>query len=149
MKITTRFKRFVKPHFDVPKWVSLDEMSGNITNIVDYGKTLFIPQQASYVETFEEACKRLNLSEADLKKRRKEFIRLQILYTFFALGVAAYAYDLLLSGNFLCVIICLSLILVIFSQIFRYNFWAFQIKNRKLGCTFKDWLSQFRKGSAL
>lgn len=145
MKIARSVKKFVKPHVDIPKWVALDDMSDSITNVVDLGKTLFIPQKATFQETFEEALVRLNLTEADVAKREKEFIRLQFIFGGFALLVFAYCVYLLLESNFVCAVICFALISIILSQVFRYNFWAFQIRKRKLGCTFQEWLFHFYK----
>lgn len=125
----------------VDKWISLDylkETTGHIRSILD---DILIPKRARYSETFEEAMKRLSLTEADLVRQERDFTRL--FYFFVALSTAIILYGLYLAfkGSFVPALIAFCLSLYSFSQAFRFHFWLFQIKHRKLGCTIKEWFN--------
>ena len=145
MKITQGIKKIIKPHVDAPTWVDLNFLSSSITNLVNTFKKVGIPKQATYQEEFEEAVSRLNLTEEILNNRLKEFRRLQFIFMMLALFSIFYLIILLLKHKFPNAIICSSFILIISSQSFRDKFWIFQIKQRKLGCTFKEWTRHLTK----
>lgn len=143
MKIGQTVKNIVKPHIDASTWVGLPFLSQSITHVADMTKGLVIPQQATYQETFEEAMTRLNLTEEDLQRRLKEFRNIQLIFLILAVCAIAYFLWSFLNGIFSNALICLAVFALTCSQLFRYNFWAFQIKQRRLGCTFKQWYSHF------
>ncbi|MBI5447527.1 MAG: phosphoesterase [Gammaproteobacteria bacterium] len=143
MKITQTVKKVVKPHVDAPSWVDLQFLSKSITSVADMMTGLVVPEKATYHETFEEACVRLNLTEEDLQQRLKQFQRIQWVFISLALLTFAYFLWLIFHAAYNSAVICLAVISVTCSQIFRYNFWAFQVKQRKLGCTFKEWCLHF------
>ncbi len=145
MKIGRTIKNIVKPHVDAPTWVDLNFLSKSITSLVELGNGLIIPQKATYQETFDEAVTRLNLTEEDIQKRLKQFERLQVFFLLLILFALSYCIYLLIEGTFTGALLCLSVVVITFSQVFRYNFWAFQLKQRKLGCTFKEWINHLTK----
>lgn len=125
----------------VDKWVSW----GYLTETADRFKTILsdiaIPKKATYSETFKDAMQRLDLSEEDLQARKKEFTRLFYFFIGLAITVIIYALYSALKGHLLPSLISFCLSLYCLTQAFRFHFWLFQIKNRKLGCTFKEWLN--------
>lgn len=124
----------------VDKWMSwnyLSETSSRIKNTVtDIAK----PQRAKYHETFEEAMLRMNLTEADLIKRKKEFTRLFYFFITIGLAIIGYAVFMATKGLFAACLISFCLSGFSFAQAFKWHFWLFQLSHRKLGCTFKEWL---------
>jgi len=140
MKIGKGIKRVAKPFVDVPTWVGYAQLKDYAKNIGKNVSSLFIPKKAERVETFEEAMARLKLTEADLIARQKEFKRLILIFSFIGLILLGYTFYLLMDGSFRGAIASFALTLLIFSYSFRYHFWLFQIRQRKLGCTLREWL---------
>ncbi|HEV2613501.1 MAG TPA: type IVB secretion system protein IcmV [Gammaproteobacteria bacterium] len=93
-------------------------------------------------ETFEEALVRLQLSEADIERRKSQFQRLASIYLILGVVVFLYMVYLIFKKAFFPVIGCLGILLITFSLYFRYSFWLFQMRERRLGCTFFEWLSE-------
>ncbi len=147
MKVGRTVKNIVKPHVDATTWVDLDSLSKSITGVVALATSLVVPQKATYQESFEEAVARFNLSEADINKRLKQFEQIQVVFLVLILFSMSYCIYLLTKGAIPGAIVCLAVVAITFSQVFRYNFWAFQLKQRKLGCTFKEWLNHLTKRS--
>ncbi len=125
----------------VDKWVSLEYLSETADNFKVILLDSIIPKKATYTETFEEAMKRLELTEADLVMRQKEFT--QLFYFFLTLSVLIIGYALYLSftSSMITTLIAFCLSIYTLAQSFRFHFWLFQLKNRKLGCTIKEWMN--------
>lgn len=125
----------------VDKWVSLDYLSETAENFKVILLDSVIPKKATYSETFEEALKRLELTEADLLQRQKEFSQLFYFFMTLSLVIMFYGLFLAFTSTMAATLIAFCLSLYTFSQAFRFHFWLFQLKNRKLGCTIKEWLN--------
>jgi intracellular multiplication protein IcmV len=82
---------------------------------------------------------RLNLTEQDIQKRQLEFRRLLILYVACAVFLFCYAFYLAWQRSVHGATACFVITIVSLTQVFRYHFWMFQLKKRKLGCTFREW----------
>ena len=67
-------------NFKVTSWLGIEQIKDSTNSVKDFGRTIFIPQQAEHKETFEEALVRLNITAEQLDQRRKEFTRLMIIY---------------------------------------------------------------------
>lgn len=141
MGFWSRTKKVVKPLVNVPAWVGYDRLASSTKNIWDIFKGLFFPSQAEREETFEQAMARLNLTEESLKQRVKEFHALIFMWAVIFLGIVCYAVYLASQGSWVGFIPTITISLIPMVQMFRYHFWIFQIKKRKLGCTFKEWFN--------
>lgn len=134
-------KKIIKPAVDVPKWVDYRQLVKSNRSFFGFIKKMFIPEQAKVQESFEEALLRLKLTPADLIQRNKEFTRLMWLWIFLFFLSISYSIYLLYSHALRGFFPCLGISFIILTQIFRYHFWLFQIKQRRLGCGFRDWLN--------
>lgn len=128
-----------KPAVNVKAWMGWDIIKNSSRYVYSLGKSLFVPQKAEGSESFAEALVRLNLTEADLKIRQQEFMRLFLIYA--AMGVAIVLYSLYLFYNlsFMGGLLTLVVASLAFGLAFRYHFWMFQMKQRKLGCSVREW----------
>lgn len=146
MKVFKTVKKVAKPYVDVQSWVGFDYLASSMTRTVNMVKSLVIPKKltASQLTDFEEAKKKYNLSETDIAARKQEFKILY--YTFLTLLIITFGYTcyLMVKGTIHSIIISLAVNIVLLGQCFRYSFWIFQLNSRKLGCTFKEWLHNFR-----
>ena len=108
------FSRIIDVRAD--KWMSLDyikETTGSIKYILS---DVFIPKRARYSETFDEALKRLDLSEEDIEKRRIEFTKLFYFFTLLSLAVISYGLYLAFTGSFVSALIAFCLSFYSFTQ---------------------------------
>lgn len=136
-------KKIIKPLVDVPKWIGYRQLAKTNREFFSFAKKFFVPEQATTEESFEAALLRLKVTEADLVQRLKEFRRLMWIWITLLLICVAYSIHLLSEHALRGFFPCIGLSLVILTQVFRYHFWVFQIKHRRLGCTFRDWFNAY------
>jgi len=140
MKVVRGIANAVKPLVNVPAWIGYRQLANNAKSIKDLFISLFVPVKPASSESFEEALKRLNLTETTLNVRAKEFKRLFIIFVLGGLLLVGYSIYLLWAHALHASFACLGLAFILFVYSFRYHFWLFQIRQRKLGCTFREWL---------
>ena len=107
---------------------------------------VFVPQKATKSESFEAAIKRLNLTEKDLLVRRRNLLRTSILMLVIAFLLLVYSGYHFFNGHIMGGLLTIVVMLVALVLAFRYHFWYFQIKERKLGCSFNEWFKRSIKG---
>lgn len=129
--------------FNVRAWIDFDRIKSFTLYLANGFKKMFVPQKNVQGESFQEAMTRLNLSEKELNERQSALYRLSLLMCAAALFIFAYAVYHILYGSYKAVIISIVVMLIALVLAFRYHFWYFQIKERKLGCTMQEW---YRKG---
>ncbi|KTD33365.1 intracellular multiplication protein IcmV [Legionella nautarum] len=129
--------------FNVRSWIDFDRTKSFTLYLVNGFKKMFVPQKNESGETFEEAISRLNISEKELQDRKSALYRLSLLMSVAAILIFGYAVYHMFYGTYRAVIISLVVMLIALALAFRYHFWYFQIKERKLGCTMQEW---YRKG---
>lgn len=138
----SRIKRLFKRLLNVRYWFDFDRVKDISRYFIATFKKFFVPSKQEASESFSQAMARLQLTEADILMRQSALLRLVYLMLMFAGLAFAYACYLLWqhawhSGGFTFVVLGLALTLA-----FRYHFWYFQIKQRKLGCSFQEWFHQ-------
>ena len=84
---------------------------------------------------------RLELTEADIVDRQREFTRLCYFFIALALLIVIYALYMAFQRNMTTSLISFCLAMYALTQAFRFHFWLFQLRNRKLGCTVKEWMN--------
>lgn len=132
-------------NFKVNKWFGIDQVKDSSKNFLNLGRSVFIPQQSDHVETFEQAMQRLNITEAELKQRQKEFTRLMIVYLLISIAIFCYSiYIVVEHKNLMGFMMGFAVTLYSLTYVFRYHFWIYQIKNKKLGCTLREWFLDIR-----
>lgn len=127
--------------FRVDKWVGWDYIVDTTEDYKNVVKNMATPAQPEMAETFEEAIQRLGLTETDLADRKKEFTRLFVFFIVLSLLIIGYGLYMAIQGNMISSLIAFCISIYSLSQAFRFHFWLFQIKYRKLGCTLKEWMN--------
>ena len=138
-KGSSKTKKLITRLFNVRFWSDWDRIRAGKNFIVDTSKKLFIANPQRPSETFEEAIKRQNLSENDLNTRARSLYLLSIFMLIIALLFLGYGVYQLIWGNLLAGLLAIIFMVLAATFAFRYNFWHFQIKTRKLGCTVREW----------
>lgn len=126
----------VRSWFD---WVRLKSFTLYLANGF---KRLFVPQQAIKAESFKEAANKLDISDENLLAKQKALFRLSMIMVGAAGLILVYMGYQLFYGSFKAAMVSLVVTLIALALAFRYHFWYFQIKHRKLGCTFNEWYRQ-------
>jgi intracellular multiplication protein IcmV len=138
-KILPHTTKIFKSIFNVPAWFDWTRLKAFTLYLQSGIKKFFVPQPKEASESFEQAQERLGLTDALLVSRQNALWRLSILMIAIAAGFLLYSFYQLFEGHISAfilsiIVMCISLVLA-----FRYHFWYFQIKKRKLGCTFAEW----------
>ncbi len=128
-------------NFRPDKWLSLDYVQDTFVRTRLILHDLVVPKKAKYKETFEQAMERLGLDEHDIEQRKIEFKRLYISFLVIGLAILSYGTYVLMYGQAWVTLLTAGLSLYAFSQAFRFHFWLFQLNNRKLGCTVREWFN--------
>jgi intracellular multiplication protein IcmV len=123
----------------VDKWVGVNTIKAHTYLLVSFVRSVFRMDQAMREETFEEAMARLNLTEAMLEQRRRQYSILVYLFLVFSSTVFVYGMYLAYCHNWGGMSLAVALMFYSLSQAFRYDFWVFQFTRRKLGCSVKEW----------
>lgn len=139
MKFFRGIGKMMKPFVNFPAWMGWKQISSTSKGLKDTAKTLLETPKPTYRETFQEATRRFHLSEADLQEKMKRFRQTALMYCAMAAGLFLYALYLFFTLHFIAAFLSLIVTVLALILAFRQHFWYFQMKRRKLGCTFKEW----------
>jgi intracellular multiplication protein IcmV len=142
MALKDVFKVNRKTFLNPTAWIGYNEIKGNTRTIWSIFKNLITPAKPEFTESFEESVQRQNLSEQDLDTTKQSFFAYAMIFLF--LGGCAFLasfYYLFYHKTIAGWILALCVTTFLLAQAFRYHFWYFQMKHRKLGCTFDEWRS--------
>ncbi len=142
IKKSSHLAEIVKRLFNVRWWLDYDRLKAFTTYLVQGFAKFFIPQSHKKGESFEMAVKRMNLTSKDLVLKQKALFRLSLLMSVFMIIVFGYGLYQCLYGSYKAAILSIIVSLIALVLAFRYHFWYFQIKQRKLGCSFQEWYRQ-------
>ncbi len=137
---TNKSKGFIRSRFNFTRWMGVADLKHNARSLKAMVNTMMTVAEPEFEETFEEAMARLNLSPEDVAARKKQFFMLALVYSILALCVLLYAIHLLWMRHFLSAFMCLPVLSVLLAFCFREHFWYTQLKHKRLGFTFKEWL---------
>lgn len=127
-------------------WLDFDRIKSYTSYLLNAFKRIFIPQPPQKGESFKAASSRFELSKQDLENKQIALFRLSILMCAIGAGIFAYAIYHLFYGSYRAALVSLVIALIALALAFRYNFWYFQIKKRKLGCSVEEWYKQSIRG---
>lgn len=138
----SRVKQLFFRIFKLRRWSDWDRVTSVYHHLLRMAKTLFVPQwqSAPPPEPFETVLQRLQLTETALKAKQQGLWRavcmmlgvmsLCLLYSFYQCYQRHW-----IAAGLSSIIMCIAM-----AMAFRYHFWFFQIQQRRLGCSLRDWL---------
>lgn len=141
-KSQSKFRALFNRIFNVRAWIDWDRIKAGGQYIEAGAKKIFVPAPSRPVETFDEAQHRLKLSEADLAARARVLYRMSVMMACLAVCLFLYVFYHIVYGTWHAALLTFALTLLASAMGFRYHFWYFQIKSRKLGCTVREWYRQ-------
>jgi intracellular multiplication protein IcmV len=133
-----------KTFFNPSGWLGYDMLRTQFAVSWRIIKSLFVLPEATTAEekeTFEEAKDRFKLTDEQVERISKNLLTYTIIFT--SCGVATFVFAIYLLfyyGTFAGFIVGISATAVFLAYAFRYSFWRFEVKYRKLGCTFEEWM---------
>lgn len=139
-QVKTVLKVDRKTFFNPRAWFGYNEVKGQTVFLYDTIKQILSPQAPEREESYDEALVRLGITDAESQETGKTYLYFSWMYA--ALGIGAFLigfYLLFAHETFAGFMLALAVAALLGVQAFRYNFWHFQIKFRKLGCTFEEW----------
>ena len=129
--------------FNIRLWIDWDRTKSYVLYLFFGIKKFLVPQAPERSESFAEAQTENNLTDKDLLVKQNALYRLSLLMIGFAFGMLLYTVYQMVQGSLFGIIVSFIVMLMALVFAFRYHFWYFQIKERKLGCSLSDW---FRRG---
>ncbi|AHE68202.1 type IVB secretion system protein IcmV [Legionella oakridgensis] len=138
----SRIGNIVRSIFNIRGWADWDRVKGAAAYIGNGLKRLFVPQRGAPKVSFEEVKAQFNLTDGELLAKQKALFRLCLFMIFIAILLLAYAIYRCVLGHMLAFWLSLIVTFIALILAFRYHFWYFQIKERKLGCSVHEWFRQ-------
>lgn len=125
--------------FNVRLWSDADRVKANGHYIWTFLKSLLVVQSPTIEESFEDAKLRLNLTDEELATRQRSLLKLSILMMSISILLFIYLIYQLVYGRIPGILLTVSLVSLAAVMAFRYHFWYYQIKEKKLGCSVREW----------
>lgn len=145
MGIRSFIKNTVKTNTNVKSWSAWNTIKENANVVKGFANDIKVPDAINpgVKVTFEDAMKKYGVSESDLASRMKSHFTVAIFCGLLGLAALIWTIYLLTKLMFLSSLVGIALSLLMFSYGFREHFYYYQIKQRRLNCTVKEWLSGF------
>lgn len=129
--------------FRIDRWLNLNMIKENTSFYIQESKRLFSVEQPEHLDEFDEAVNRLALSPEFINNQTKRYLYLAVFFLFCSILLVIYGFFLMLHSNQMGSLICFALTFYALTCAFRFHFWYFQIKHRKLGCSVQEWFKSF------
>lgn len=126
---------------DFRRWFGFEAHRDLLSRTFMSLRRLFIPDQQEIVESFDAAAKRLQLTDENLQSRQRTFFAIALFMIVVMVTALLATIYLGITGHFRPGLIALAVTFVSAGLAFRYHFWSYQLKQRKLGCTVSEWFA--------
>jgi hypothetical protein len=140
MAIREVFKVSRKTFFNPSAWIDVGFLKYQNGIMKSTLTGLFSTDKPEHEETFAAAVKRLHLSEKSIKNTTRTFRLYALIFALCGFIIFFYSFYLLFRYTSITGwLLGLAASGLFFSQAFKFDFWAFQMRKRKLGATFEEW----------
>ena len=141
----SRTRKVITSIFNVRGWLDYDRIRAFTSYLGTGIKKMTVPQKPTAKnkrQSFSDMAIKMGLTKEQLQARGKGLYRLSLLMSAIGLCLFGYCIYHLFYASFKAAIVSFVVSLIAEVLAFRYHFWYFQIKEHKLGCTFKEWYQQ-------
>ena len=148
-KKASKIKEAGKFLFDIPAWIGVSAIRQNSSWLSRLIKQTFAARHFSsdgQSVAFNDAMQRIGVSSEDLPGRARHFLLISLmflLFSIFSLGYIAYLWS---HASWLVIIAAVIVFCLFATRAYFYSFCCFQIRQKRLDCTFKEWLVWLIKG---
>lgn len=139
--VRSTMKWMFSPLTQVKTWFGLSFLKAGASRLKKNIDTALPEKKTKRKESFEQAIKRLKLDNKAITDLEKRFLQMMLMMLFFAFLPLIYGIYLFFVTNALAASLAILVSSILFAYAFRFHFWYFQIKRRKLGCSVADWLN--------
>ena len=144
MTVKDIFKINRKTFFNPKAWMDWDRIVEQNKYLWRVLRGLWTPAVPQAIRTFEEAMKENGLTEADIADAIGTYRALALVFLLLGVSAVFYTFYLLLwHATVVGAFLSIAVAALLFTQMFKYDFWALQMRRRHLGLTFKDWKRQY------
>ncbi len=144
----SKTKAILTTLFNPRAWSDWDRSKSSALYVTDMLKRMFVIKKGpnNKSESFAKIVNKFDLDETMLEAKAKGLLRTS--YALLAMSVLILIYGLyqFCFGSLIGALIAMVEVGIGLVLSFRYHFWQFQIKQRKLGCTVKHWFNDTFKG---
>jgi intracellular multiplication protein IcmV len=137
----SRTKRLILWFFNPRLWSDWDRSKSITQFFLDMVERFFVLRRHSKKksESFAKVAAKFDVDEKALQAKALGLKRLSYSLVIMALFLFLYCLYQLFFGSLKSAVISLVEMGIALVLAFRYHFWHFQIQQRKLGCSVKDW----------
>ncbi|MGV3740071.1 MAG: type IVB secretion system protein IcmV [Gammaproteobacteria bacterium] len=137
----SKTKRLVLFFFNPRVWGDWDRSKAISLFFLEMIERFFVlrGKNKKTTESFEHAVAKFDLDEKTLQAKATGLKRLSYSLVGVAIFLFLYTFYQLFFGSYRGAIIALIEVGIALVLAFRYHFWYYQIKQRKLGCSVKEW----------
>lgn len=140
MALKDVFKISFRTFFNPSAWFGYSWIKTQFSLTGQIFKRIFVPAKPARTETFNEAMKRLKVSAKDVDQLMTRYLSYAYIFLILAFSSLGYGlYVFIWHGSILHLLLTFACAVLFVAFAFQYHFWAFQIKERTLGCTFAKW----------
>lgn len=143
-------KKILKTGLNPKQWLGLDVLKQQTKVLGQTFKASILLKDKANSEhyqpaSFEECLEHYGISEEGLKKKMRD--SLWTVYFYLGLSVITLIYMIyqFKYHGILAGLMCVTLTLVLWVMGFREHFYLFQMRQRRLGCTVKEWFNSLFK----
>ena len=144
-----KLRRGLFGSFRFRQWIDYDHLVENfkfIQSACRFLKKQPVGEKNLYTgESFEACMQRLGVSEVDLQQRMRTAKAFTAFYALVGLCALGYAIYMETRRLWLAGLMVFLLAMLFLGYAFRENFNYFQMKQRRLGCTYQEWLAWIRR----
>ncbi len=137
-----RTQSFIMRFFNFRAWADWDRSKAITQYFLGVFERVLIPKKLTIkrkTASFDGVVAQLNLSEKELQDRASGLLRLSYILGFMAFGLLCYMGYQIAYGSLKAVLMSMIEMIVAAVLAFRYHFWHFQIRRRRLGCGLREW----------
>ncbi|MCF6764921.1 hypothetical protein L3V82_03975 [Thiotrichales bacterium 19S3-7] len=131
---------FKRTRTTVRKMTDFDGIKRQQSFLINYFRSVFKINKTQNPCNFEDLNK-LGITKQKLTSNLHTFTWLYRFFTVTSILSLLYTAMLFYRAYYLGGIIAISVSLVFIAHAFKYHFWVFQIKTKKLGCSFGEWFN--------
>lgn len=145
-------KKGLISNFNFKRWIGMDMLKRSTNTVYNLYKDFNSSSSPKNMpvgqsQSFEDLMVKNGITEKELARRIRTSFAAILVYSLCLFVVLLYCVYLLVNGYYETSILSFILALVFVSFIFKEHFNYFQMKQRRLGCTFKDWSSALFRGN--
>ncbi len=141
MALRDVFKITRKTFFNPSSWFDINFFLLQNNTIKEVVRNMMTTPTPELEETFDAAMKRQGIQDKDIKPMANRYRQYALI--FFVLGGILFLYAFYLLFRYVTItgwMLGIAISAFMWAQAFKYDFYALQLRKRKLGLTFDEWL---------